>query len=97
MPPSTISVLRASLCLSALLVGVACSPPGDDGGGASESQPITQTTTLYPSSDAWIDAAEGMNASGAVVNAGLYHSPRQAWVPLALLNGVLAASSPSPP
>jgi CubicO group peptidase (beta-lactamase class C family) len=32
-----------------------------------------------------------------IVNAGLYHSPRQAWVPLALLNGVLAASSPSPP
>jgi CubicO group peptidase (beta-lactamase class C family) len=32
-----------------------------------------------------------------IVNAGLYHSPRQAWVPLALLNGVLAASSPSSP
>jgi hypothetical protein len=27
-----------------------------------------------------------------VVNAGLYQSPRQAWVPLSVLNGVLAAS-----
>ena len=27
-----------------------------------------------------------------VVNAGLYQSPRQAWVPLSVLNGVLASS-----
>jgi hypothetical protein len=28
-----------------------------------------------------------------IVNAGLYHSPRQAWVPLAVLDRVLTASS----
>ena len=32
-----------------------------------------------------------------IVNAGLYHSPRQAWVPLAVLNRVLAATLPTHP